>query len=356
MLICSLLQFTITPFEDLYSNISIVIFIPILIFFIFKEKYKNLIMIVIYLLYIVLMTIVKDVGLGIGASFLLIILFILFIDNYKIKKRDYLVIYYIFIILGLWSMLLSFNYKYSFYYNKIIWFNPNTIGLMIMMSIITINTIGLKINKKKLMLWVYNIIGYIGLINIGSRTALLAVTLYLFFVYIVPKFILKKKNVIRFLYIVIILLGIGIPYIYSYMYSTGVEFKIPFSDKDLYTGREQLWIEVIEKMNEEPLNYLFGLGGNDDLSFATTVHNAFFRSLVRYGIIGFLGLHIFFIDKIEKIIRNEKDGEQLIYVIAWLAIMISGFFEVSYMITTFAIPMGLILGLGVSEIKQKEEK
>ena len=140
------------------------------------------------------------------------------------------------------------------------------------------------------------------------------------------------------------------------MYLNGVEFKVPFFDKSLYTGREELWIEVIDKMNENPIDYIIGLGNNDTLSFSATVHSAFFRALVRYGIIGFLGLYIFLIDKIEKIIKNDKDGNQLIYVIAWLSMMISGFFEASYMITTFAIPMSFLLGVGVSEIKQEEEK
>lgn len=356
MLFCSILQFTLTPLENVYSNLSVFVFIPILVIFMFKEKCKNVFAVVIYLLYIILITIIKDVGIGIGGSVLLIILFILFMDNYRIKEKSYSTIYYIFILLEIWSSFLSFNYKYGVFLNEIIWFNSNTIGLMSMLAVIVVNTLGNKLNQNKIILWILNLIGVIALFNVESRTAMISVFFYLVCTYIIPKVVLKRKIIIRFLYSAIILIGILIPYVYSYMFLNGVDFKVPFFNKSLYTGREELWIEVIEKMQEEPIDYIIGIGNNDSLTFTATVHSAYFRALVRYGIVGFLGLYIFFIDKIEKIIRNDKNGDQLMYVIAWLAIMISGFFEVSYLITTFAIPMSFLLGLGVSEIKNGEEK
>lgn len=356
MLLASIFQFAIIPLENIYSLGSIIFFVPILLFFIFKGEYKNIMSIFIYLLYIALITIVKNVGMGIGGSFILIILFILYMDNYSIKEKTYYIIYYAFIVLEVWSLLLSFNFKHKIFYNEIIWFNPNTIGLITMMSIIVINTLGNKIQKSKIILWLFNIIGILSLINVESRTAMISIFFYLICIYIIPKTILKKIAVIRIMYILIIIIGILIPYIYSSMYLNGIEFTVPFFNKSLYTGREELWIEVIEKMRENPMDYIIGLGNNESLSFSATVHSAFFRAFVRYGMIGFLGLYIFLIDKIEKIIRNDKNGDQLIYVIAWLAMMISGFFEVSYMMTTFAIPMSFLLGLGVSEIKKEEEK
>lgn len=73
--------------------------------------------------------------------------------------------------------------------------------------------------------------------------------------------------------------------IWVYLWMSGIQFKIPFSDKGLYTGRETIWAAFYGEFLKSPV---FGTG-NGRLEDASSIflnftpHNSLFNILVSYG-------------------------------------------------------------------------
>ena len=95
----------------------------------------------------------------------------------------------------------------------------------------------------------------------------------------------------------VILGGIFFPYLWISIWESGYYFKIPFTSKGLYTGREAVWSEFFYRFTQTPI--LGTREGVLQIPLADyndfTPHNFMFNILCVYGVIIFIIFIIFLI-------------------------------------------------------------
>ena len=109
--------------------------------------------------------------------------------------------------------------------------------------------------------------------------------LTVFFVlrFIVPKKLWEKKG---FYYTVCALSTLGsfaFVAFYIWLGTRGVNFRMPFFYKEIFSGREAIWLEFWNLFKAKPLT---GIGTNVTITsfFEFNVHNAMYNILVIHGI------------------------------------------------------------------------
>lgn len=85
----------------------------------------------------------------------------------------------------------------------------------------------------------------ISLLNYGSRAALICLALYL--ILITTKQI-KHMRIRKTLFVIVVLVGLVFPPLYAYTYSNtnSVESSAQLLGKDVYSGRQEIWSEVLQ--------------------------------------------------------------------------------------------------------------
>lgn len=323
-----LLSSAIPSFSNMYSKFSLLVQSVLLIFlFLFNVKdilkdVKNFYLLFIILLFSILSVLVTNGGIG---SFLNLFHFlggILIFKNLKINKKMKNFIYYICIILWLFNIRLSFN-AWSLHIDGESIYNPNGIAIFIFLTTIIIKTFLDKFNLKivKLITILLYVISFYCIYQTNCRTALIALTFYLVMFYIpfLNKIIIKYKK--KLLYILLII-GIVFPIVYVNMYANKVSFDIPFMEKGLYTGREDLWYNMLEALGNENYGYVFGLGTSyyTHIGIINNFHNWYIGVLYTFGIPLFMMYFYYLINVFSKISKKE-----ILYGL--IAIFIIGFTE-----------------------------
>ena len=105
--------------------------------------------------------------------------------------------------------------------------------------------------------------------------------------------------------------------------ATGVNFRLPFFYKDIFSGRDKIWYEFFTLFIKKPLT---GIGTNVTIEsfFEFNVHNAMYNFLVIDGILVFAGI-IYFILAFAKRAFRRASGRRL--SLCALVIILSVFFE-----------------------------
>ena len=323
-----LLSSTVSSFSNIYSKYSLIVQ-SILLIFIFLLNVKEVLkdvksfyILVIILLFSILSILVSNGGMG---SFLNIFHFlggILIFNNLKINKKMKNYIYYICIILWFFNIRLSFN-AWSSHISGDSIYNPNGIAIFIFLTTIIIKSYLDRYSSKiikVITILLYTISAYcIYLTN--CRTALIALIFYLLMYYIpiVNKIIIKYRKVLLY---ILVIIGILFPIIYVNMYVNKVSFDIPFMEKGLYTGRENLWYSMLESLGNENYGYMFGLGTSyyTHSGIINNFHNWYIGVLYTFGIPLFLLYYYYLINIFSKIKTKE-----ILYGL--IAIFIIGFTE-----------------------------
>lgn len=119
-----------------------------------------------------------------------------------------------------------------------------------------------------------------------ARGAFLALFLLLFFYYIAPKVWWKDRKMFSFLCLFSTFGSLVFVFSYVMLASTGVNFKMPFFYKSLFSGREQIWMEVWNMLRQ---HLLTGIGSGYELEsfFEYNIHNVMYDILAVHGVIVF---------------------------------------------------------------------
>ena len=324
-----LLMFTISSIIPsllgLYSKYVLIldsILLTILIIINSKDIKKSLdrIILLIIILTISIFSIIFSKG-GIG-SFLNLFHFlggIVVFSSIDFNKNLKKTIYFISIILWLYNIRLSFSIWNAYLSNNNI-YNPNSVACFIFFTAIIIKIFLKEYNIKFVSILVY-IVSLYCIYQTNCRSAFLAYILYLI-VSLIPvfnAFIFKHSKIICYLLLIV---GILFPLIYVNMYTKGIDLKLPFMEKGLYTGRESLWNYMLESLKREKYGYWFGLGTNYQTEFGviSNFHNWYIGVLYTFGIpllILYFKLLINFISKLK--------AKDILY--GFIAIFLIGFSE-----------------------------
>lgn len=191
-----------------------------------------------------------------------------------------------------------------------------------------------------------------------ARGAFMALFLLLFFYYIVPRSFWRKKNYVRILSIFCTLGSLLFVSLYVIIASTGVNFKMPFFYKDMFSGREEIWLEVWKMLKG---NLLTGIGTGYELdSFMEyNMHNVMYDILVVHGVIVFVLTvylmlrRMFGMAKLFAIAKGEKFRLMVLSASGLFALCIESFIDMDLMWADYS-PVVLFLLLNIFSQREQE--
>lgn len=232
--------------------------------------------------------------------------------------------------------------------------NSNTVGQIIMLTLI-VSLLVIKENeylKKHKALLVFlsvllTLLGIWGCNSAQARGSEVAILVY----FLLDNIPFAKKFVNKFstlILSVIAILGAAFPYYYVWLYKNNVTIDIAFSTKRFFSGRQRIWIPIINTLSENHRNFIFGVGSNGvtNSGIIENTHNWFLGTIFYFGIIVFV-LYFLFIILLVKKFNNAN------IVLLFIAIFINGFVETGAMYILTQVFIYLIVGI-TSTFMQEE--
>lgn len=322
-----LLHFASFVNNTLFNKLSVIniyasfVILTTLLIINIKKYNKNILLLIIIIMSISLFSLIMNNG-GIGSLISLynLLIGILVFSNIEISKRNKFIAILLISILFLKYCYLSNNsYSNNVYYNG---FNSNTVAQIIMFSCLIISRCLQNINKKKIYILLINLVATLFILKCQSRGALLGIIVYIILLLSSKKEISKSK--IKYLLITVILIGTIFPIIYANMYKNGVDFKIPLIDKSLYSGREAIYLDIIDGFKDNETSIFVGLGSKFQLIHYATLnaHNMYLGLLVNFGIFIYLLVMIYILIILLKQCDYKKS-------LPFIAILLNAYFETS---------------------------
>jgi len=176
-----------------------------------------------------------------------------------------------------------------------------------------------------------------------SRGAFIMLTVFFVLRFIVPKKLWEKKG---FYYTVCVLSTLGsfaFVAFYIWLGTRGVNFRMPFFYKEIFSGREAIWLEFWNLFKAKPLT---GIGTNVTITsfFEFNVHNAMYNILVIHGIpVLLLMLYIMFgrWKKCQNGISTRRVCACALAAV--LAVCFESYFDVDLMWTNYSLNVFFLL-------------
>ena len=264
-------------------------------------------------------------------------------------KRSFLILFVGFIlVLSVTASYITNNYSWT----KNNFISPNTYGLTCSFCFMYayIFMLGLEFRHKKLFTWLLFALTIYVNYELDCRTAMYTSLLFFFAISFVPSIFLKKRFLMTVI-IVLLILPFVFPIIYVNFYTSGVDLKLPFTDKSLYTGRELIWSMFFSHMGSNLKNWLIGVGSKVPIyvdtgrSQSQHLHNNTLALLTIFGIIGTLMTYSYLLKNIKRIMSRYPEGNKKLVtcLIVFICFIFEGFTE-NTMVGVSLFPL-LCLGL-----------
>lgn len=256
----------------------------------------------------------------------------------------------------LWLMfIISFNYAEDYYGYTATHMNPNTIGMFLMLSYMIYIVMHIDRGRllEKVLKILYAGIALFGMLNCSSRGAMLA---FVFFLgsFLIPQGLLNAR-LVRLLTIVLLVCGTIIPFVYVFLYKSGINIVI--MGKSLFTGRERLWMNMFEFLGDSWKNWLFGLGSKIELwEYDLNTHNNYFNVIINFGIIGYVLYYGFLLSRVyfvSKYISNISIKRALMMFIA--VVFVLGFTETTSFWSVIFVFCYFGLGFAINECEKIDD-
>ncbi len=176
-----------------------------------------------------------------------------------------------------------------------------------------------------------------------SRGAFILITVFFVLRFVLPSRIWEKKWFFRMMCIIATLGSLAFVAAYVWLGTTGANFKMPFFYKNVFSGREAIWLEFWNLFRAKPLT---GIGTNVTITsfMEFNVHNAMYNILVIHGVVVFaLVLYIMFArwEKIRPYVASNR-ALRCAFV-AILAVCIESFTDVDLIWTDYTMNMIFLL-------------
>ncbi|MCR5687544.1 MAG: O-antigen ligase family protein [Lachnospiraceae bacterium] len=187
-----------------------------------------------------------------------------------------------------------------------------------------------------------------------SRGAFIMLLVFFILRFIIPKKLWEKKGFFMTACCLAIFGSLAFVAFYVWLSATGVNFRMPFFYKNIFSGREAIWLEFWELFRKKPLT---GIGTNVTITsfFEFNVHNAMYNILVIHGVIVF-GLTVFLMLRRWNGIRKgiSRNRVRLCAFLAVLAVCFESYFDVDLIWTDYSV--NLFFLLHVANVREGEER
>lgn len=176
-----------------------------------------------------------------------------------------------------------------------------------------------------------------------SRGAFVMLFAYLALRFLIPSKLWEKKGFFNGMLVFSTLGSLVFVALYVAVASAGVNFRMPFFYKNIFSGREAIWLEFWNLFKAKPLT---GIGTNVTITsfFEFNVHNAMYNILVIHGLIVF-ALTMFLIFRIWGRCREGIGMRNVarLAMVAVFAVCIESFTDVDLIWTDYSINMIFLL-------------
>ena len=213
--------------------------------------------------------------------------------------------------------------------------NPNSMGLIILFAFMIADR-G-KLLRNRLMWILISAISGIGLINYGSRNALVC-----FFAYILISKLFSRLsfNKIKTIYLVILAAALLFPVLYVGYYNQIYDSRdsIIVLDKDIYSGRQDIWIGALD--SDSALNLIVGNSNLELLNYlpSKSLHNMYIDIGFRLGYV-FL---ILFMAFLFYLITRDRNAPHRLHA-SIVVLLIYGYFETTLFSGSYAAMLMLLI-------------
>lgn len=271
----------------------------------------------------------------------------------KFDNRYLKIITIIMISLNLFWIISSPGYYQKFFMNKNDFLNSNTIGMILMYTSIYISIFIRRLDWKGaryISLAIHLFSGW-GILNCEARGSFICLLVFVLFDLIIPKNIWRRRNIVLYISILIIIMGVFFTYIYVKMYINGYNYTIPFINKPLYTGREVIWLNFYFEITQSYKSLLFGLGSDAVLwsGNSLNLHNNYLTVLTNFGIVGYILYYSFWVKQIANVYKNNQVSDfQISLILGFITILVNGYFEVSMLWHNMFFFNFMFLGLAIN--------
>lgn len=226
-------------------------------------------------------------------------------------------------------------YASWFVYDRAFFYNANT-GATV--TVFTLLAAYVLLNRLCAVREIYGFFIVIALVRTISlvlwhlaRGAFIALFVFLILFYVLPRSIWKSRYFYRGMTLFCVFGSLLFVLVYVLMSKTGINPKMPFFYKNVFSGREQIWMEVWDIFIGQPLT---GIGSGRALKsfFEYNIHNAMYDILAVHGIIVFALSAILIIRRLFEAGRavGEKH-EKIICLCAVFAIFTESFIDMDLM-------------------------
>ena len=308
-----------------------------------KVNRKYFVVIILAIAFALITLLIHSGGLGSILTFVIPLVYIMAFADAEISEKSIKYVKIICVVIVVYEFYYSFNYYGMFVYYIKGKINPNTVGAFSMYAFLYYTALSSQKSKKNKIFFVILLItSCITMINCESRMTLVSLIVGILLMSIK----ITNGRFYNCVSLALIILGTIFPHLYVKMYSEGVQFQI--LGKSLYTGREDIWLNMENSMNNNITALLFGLGSKSNLfiNHDLNLHNNYLGIIVNFGLIGFVICFSFilhFIWRGSLCVSDSRHRKLLIIFIS--TVLLYGFTETSYLWASVTMLSFLCLGL-----------
>lgn len=246
-------------------------------------------------------------------------------------------------------MLYWFFYAYGWMFADYRYYamNTNTASTFTMFSLLCLFILLEMLYEKYKIVGLFMVIVFVKAFQITlyhrGRGSFIMLALFLLFRYVIPKKWWKNK---KFFWGVAIFSTFGsllFVAFYVFLGTTGVNFRLPFFYKDLFSGREAIWLEFWNLFKAKPLT---GIGTNVTIEsfFEFNVHNAMYNILVIHGLVVFLLTIALIFRRLQKYRESFMNSYACMSALfAVFAVFIESFFDVDLIWANYSLNLLFLL-------------
>lgn len=354
----------------------ILLIISIFVVFLSKRKIdtgfiKQYMFIILLALYGIIIALVTGGGIGGPLTIITGLMVCYAAQDMKFDKKDINLLVFAMCISILYWLYRSPTYYSEFFYNHwkgdATYTNSNGVGHYLAYECAFMFMI-LSLSGKKWVRhskWILAIACVWGCYNVRARMAFFTLIVFLLMDFIIEKFSKRRNGLVKGFLIGSIVLEIVFPFVYLWMYISGIGNKIimfGLTEKGLYSGREGIWLNAFNAMKNLPA-VLFGIGSKHDFweGNVLNMHNNAMNLLV---VIGLFGLVLYFGYLIKYILKSFDFSKATKFqwqcLIFFICIIFEGATDITLFYNPFLayyfIPLGIALSRNYTSLKGNDEK
>ncbi len=176
-----------------------------------------------------------------------------------------------------------------------------------------------------------------------SRGAFILLGVFFVLRFLVPKKLWERKGFFGTLCVFATLGSLAFVAFYVWLGTTGVNFRMPFFYKNIFSGREAIWLEFWNLFRDKPLT---GIGTNVTITsfMEFNVHNAMYNILVIHGLIVFVLMMFVMYSRWGRVREGiSRRRVSACALAAVFAVCIESFFDVDLIWTNYSLNMFFLL-------------